>query len=986
MKKLLLTLAVLCGTVSGWAEGVEILGATKIPEQRVDLSQGLETGYYLLKQVNEAGAAAGGQGVGWIMAASEQIGAEVTSKGTAVNPTNNSLFVWYVEVDANDETLISISTANKVAGWDGDLWERKRPLVAHGSKLKYHTGTVNLSGDAKPKEGSCFLSNINVTAFVHFSGDVLGSWHDTNIGSMFMVEFYRIPEEDLLTPRKQLKDYIAKASASLGNIALQTTNVNAAGYLSCCGVGDGALHKMIDGNNNTYYASPWQSAVGQKHYWQVDLGEGASPSQFKFAYVTRPGAQNTPTSITVLGSNDGVNFDKTLADFNENLPQGASASYTSGVIENPEKYRYLRFEGYDDEGGYSFKDGETTIGLAEFMLYKGEASWSDQDKAVEAAIVAAQNVYDDTDATLEEINDAIQNVIAAVSATVEKPSYPFIITTDDANPVLYAIKSGRTNEGKEWWYTYTGNNEGKIKLAQYTGEVTQLWFFKEVFTEDFKYALQLYPYADPTKAMSYENTGSGADKIVAKVPGPDWKNLWFFVSTNGVAPYGLQTYDMNNYLSNNGGHTNKMGMWDAAPSSDAGTAMYFSEPAVKLQALIDNAKEIAKGKGTTIGKYSIETIEALEAAITEAEGNLANKNYSVNNLNAAIAGVQLNVPATGKFYRLKNAVSGNYMCGNVNNITVQTAEGDANGGENRPATIFYLGENNTLLSYSTGLYLDCNAKGYAAVGTSKNGTFAPAFGGCQENVIAYSTDGCWLYGNYETDKQINKNTATLPTDIGNNWIFEEVTYLPVKVSSTLKFGTLYSPVALSTTEQWSKNKIKAYTGVVNEDRLVLSEISGDIPANTPVIVEYVGGEQAHDCSYLKVIASANPVTVENDLRGDIADAYKEGDAYVLANTTENGVGLYKAMLNFTVAENGTATKVTENGTHFLNNGFKAYLPKPESSEARFFLFDFGGNETAIESVEGENENAKAVVYDLAGRRVQNAQKGVFIVNGKVVVK
>lgn len=88
---------------------------------------------------------------------------------------------------------------------------------------------------------------------------------------------------------------------------------------------------------------------------------------------------------------------------------------------------------------------------------------------------------------------------------------------------------------------------------------------------------------------------------------------------------------------------------------------------------------------------------------------------------------------------------------------------------------------------------------------------------------------------------------------------------------------------------------------------------------------------------------------------------------------DNEVGFYKALMN------------QEGKTAFLNNGFKAYLPAGDNN-ARSLVFNFGDTETAIESVEGENENAKAVVYDLAGRRVQNAQKGVFIVNGKVVIK
>ena len=41
--------------------------------------------------------------------------------------------------------------------------------------------------------------------------------------------------------------------------------------------------------------------------------------------------------------------------------------------------------------------------------------------------------------------------------------------------------------------------------------------------------------------------------------------------------------------------------------------------------------------------------------------------------------------------------------------------------------------------------------------------------------------------------------------------------------------------------------------------------------------------------------------------------------------------------------------------------------------------------TGIDDLKGENGSVKTTVYDLSGRRVQNAQKGVYIQNGKVVM-
>lgn len=43
-------------------------------------------------------------------------------------------------------------------------------------------------------------------------------------------------------------------------------------------------------------------------------------------------------------------------------------------------------------------------------------------------------------------------------------------------------------------------------------------------------------------------------------------------------------------------------------------------------------------------------------------------------------------------------------------------------------------------------------------------------------------------------------------------------------------------------------------------------------------------------------------------------------------------------------------------------------------------------ETGIDELKGENGKVKTALYDLSGRRVQKGQKGVFIQNGKVIVR
>lgn len=60
---------------------------------------------------------------------------------------------------------------------------------------------------------------------------------------------------------------------------------------------------------------------------------------------------------------------------------------------------------------------------------------------------AAQAVVDDANSTAAAINEQYKTLKLA---TVEKPTYPFTITTDDENPALYVIKSGRGTITLPW--------------------------------------------------------------------------------------------------------------------------------------------------------------------------------------------------------------------------------------------------------------------------------------------------------------------------------------------------------------------------------------------------------------------------------------------------------------------------------------------------------------------------------------------------------
>jgi hypothetical protein len=68
------------------------------------------------------------------------------------------------------------------------------------------------------------------------------------------------------------------------------------------------------------------------------------------------------------------------------------------------------------------------------------------------------------------------------------------------------------------------------------------------------------------------------------------------------------------------------------------------------------------------------------------------------------------------------------------------------------------------------------------------------------------------------------------------------------------------------------------------------------------------------------------------------------------------------------------------------NNYNIYAGTELVSAATWGIRAVELNNTAIEEVEieGENVGAKGEIYDLAGRRVENPTKGMYIVNGKKV--
>lgn len=146
--------------------------------------------------------------------------------------------------------------------------------------------------------------------------------------------------------------------------------------------------------------------------------------------------------------------------------------------------------------------------------------------------------------------------------------------------------------------------------------------------------------------------------------------------------------------------------------------------------------------------------------------------------------------------------------------------------------------------------------------------------------------------------------------------------------------------------------------------LVLTEITtGTIPANEGVFLLAATATPGYF-----VPAITTTTLTENKLLNSAGTPHTiVPKDYVLANAN-NVTAIYNATTGTTLAMN------------------KAYLNLTPAEASRFSL-SFDGSTTAIDAINAEPNNENGNIYDLSGRRVRQATKGIYVIgNKKVIVK
>lgn len=174
------------------------------------------------------------------------------------------------------------------------------------------------------------------------------------------------------------------------------------------------------------------------------------------------------------------------------------------------------------------------------------------------------------------------------------------------------------------------------------------------------------------------------------------------------------------------------------------------------------------------------------------------------------------------------------------------------------------------------------------------------------------------------------------------------------------YATYYLPFAAKAPEG-----VTAYAGTINNGNVQLTEYAnGVIPANKGVVLV----SDTKTTATFTLADESKVAEQKNDLKGvlteTVLNSVENSDQVRIFSKKDNVAGFYKP--------NSSITTLAAN---------KAYIMAPTKTEALVLNFA-GGEVTGINQATINATEANAPIYDLTGRRVAKAVKGIYVKNGK----
>ena len=350
-------------------------------------------------------------------------------------------------LDAQIAALTAAKAALEEAMSVTNLKDELSALLIQAEEL--HRSIIDLYGDLSPYYSNviayndflAFLQEMEEASAIANSNEATADEITAAYDELKAVydEFLAIKNTDFAGDRAGIEELVAKMETLFGevadkttaktSIALQTTDEDDSFYIwsnatawDCDGI-EALIDKNDDGTakTGTFFGTTWDGGAvnSYDHYIAVDLGVDVALSELSVDYTTRNSthANQRPTAIKVLGSNDKEGEYAEITTLSEGMPVGQNQKWEmTSTVALDSYYRYIRFAvatevGFFNMSDFNFyahsavetKDDYLPSGITGAQLFAMNAALLDgidaRDKFVtednyNAALIALQTQYD----------------------------------------------------------------------------------------------------------------------------------------------------------------------------------------------------------------------------------------------------------------------------------------------------------------------------------------------------------------------------------------------------------------------------------------------------------------------------------------------------------------------------------------------------------------------------------------------------------------
>ena len=789
-------------------------------------------------------------------------------------------------------------------------------------------------------------------------------------------------------------------------------------------------------------------------------------TQIIFSNPADPTADNKALWAITSNSNGGFtlrNIDGGATWYVNDAGNGGNLGFwNNGNGKNDAGSNWLVEKAVDSDKellGTTITYAQTLVNGAGVLGYPSEAGAS----TLSTAITTAQGVYDDAGGDYFGAYNTLVTAIETAKATIS-----YIPRTDK----YYTITSVRGS------MVYDSSHDAQVdaedkKFLWYTTSldatnVNHLWGFIEQDGNYYMYNVGKQQFATVSTSGSYQLNDKGT---WAFSDTPAYVTFDQGINNSVAAPYvrvraTIATTSTTYSMSISTSYVGPVITYDA--QGDGGIPMVLAESSVEvdpditdimtskvtdltpfreaLQDVIDACKaKVGTGLNQYASNETYETVlEAAEAEVDDEDATKGSLQDAKSYLETAYAALSLNLPATGKFYRIKGNTSGKYLAAGKANDKYAMSDAE------NATTIFYFNESNQLMNYNDGKYNAVSSNSWDWADNSTGATTVTFHDGHTNGGYGIQSSDIYLYdggSNADRGKDVNMETDNVRY---RSWYLEEVTSLPARSESynTITIAPAGTEVDSSVPNVLVYTSPNTYTCVnlqLNDD--IIPEFGTYHIGFQDTKVTYTRNSSASvwgticlpyatstegDVSYYRLAESSTsnlrfekisestttpnePYLIKKAANAGLSIGADDQDftigvAEPQEVSSENdyklqGVLVYTSVIDgdkYTMAKNGYVATTDANAYYFdaastkfckLNGrfnlkAFRAYLTT-NSEEARpnigLDLFD-DDQPTGVNIIESEDGNTVDVIFDLNGRRLQNAKKGINIINGKKVIK